>query len=77
MAKKLKIYIDESGDFGFSKNSSELYVISFILYDTSKTINNSLTYLKKKLQVINNNEMIHTSPLICNRDELMKEKNFF
>ena len=29
--KRLNIFIDESGDFGFTKGSSELYAISFTI----------------------------------------------
>lgn len=33
--KKIKYIIDESGDFGFVDGSSDLYVVSFTLHESS------------------------------------------
>ena len=38
--KRLNILIDESGDFGFVKGSSDLYAVSFTLNESSYSIQN-------------------------------------
>lgn len=49
MIKRLNIFIDESGDFGFVDGSSDLYIVSFTLHESSNSIKNELEYLNKKL----------------------------
>ena len=71
---KLKIYIDESGDFGFTEKSSELYVVSFVFHDTSKSLKTKIDFLNEKLKSLNYNGMIHTADLIANRNEYAKMK---
>ena len=36
--KRLNIYIDESGDPGFTKGGSKLYTISFTLHETINSL---------------------------------------
>jgi len=48
--KRLNIFIDESGDFGFSEGSSELFAISFVLHESSNSIKNEMDYLNQKLE---------------------------
>lgn len=67
--RKLKIYIDESGDFGFTKNSSLLYVVSFVFIEEN---DNSLKYINifnEKLNKLGYTGMIHTANLIAKRNE--------
>ncbi len=71
---KLKIYVDESGDFGFTEKSSELYVASFVFHDTSKSLRTKIDFLNEKLKSLNYNGMIHTAELIANRKEYAKMK---
>ena len=52
MAKTLKIFIDESGEFGFEQGSSELYVVSMVFYDTSTNIDNFLHDFENRLKII-------------------------
>ena len=47
--KRLNIFIDESGDFGFVDGSSDLYAVSFTLHESSDSIKNELKYLNEKL----------------------------
>lgn len=47
--KRLNIFIDESGDFGFVNGSSGLYAVSFTLHESSDSIENELKYSNKKL----------------------------
>ena len=64
--KRLNIYIDESGDPGFTKGGSKLYTIS----------------LNDKLDMIGYNGMIHMALLVAKRGEysnynLEKRRNIF
>ena len=72
MKKRLNIFIDESGDFGFAKGSSELYAVSFVLHESSNSIRNELTYLNEKLDSLNYNGMIHLAYLISKRGDYTK-----
>lgn len=50
--RRLNIFIDESGDFGFVDGSSDLYAVSFTLHESSDSIRNELEYLNEKLSRI-------------------------
>lgn len=67
--KRLNIFIDESGDFGFVNGSSDLYAVSFTLHESSNSIKNELKYLDKKLNTLNYNGMIHLAYLIAKRGD--------
>lgn len=67
--KRLNIFIDESGDFGFSKGSSELYAVSFTLHESADSIKNELAYLNEKLNKLNYDGMIHLAYLIAKRGD--------
>lgn len=67
--KRLNIFIDESGDFGFVKGSSDLYAISFTLHESSNSIENELKYLNRKLDELNYDGMIHLAYLIAKRGD--------
>ena len=67
--KRLNIFIDESGDFGFTKGSSELYAISFTIHDSANSIKNELEYLNNKLNILKYNGMLHLAYLVSKRDE--------
>lgn len=80
--KRLNIFIDESGDFGFSKGSSELYAISFTIHENNAPITNELKYLNNSLEQQNYSGMLHLAYLIAKRDEyssfnLQERKNIF
>lgn len=67
--KRLNIFIDESGDFGFAKGSSDLYAVSFTLHGSSNSIENELKYLNRKLAELNYDGMIHLADLVAKRGE--------
>lgn len=67
--KRLNIFIDESGDFGFTKGSSNLYAVSFTLHESINSIENELKYLDEKLTELNYNGMIHLAYLIAKRGD--------
>ena len=67
--RKLNVFIDETGDLGFSKKSSDLYGVSFAFHDSANLLNKHVTYLNTKLKKLGFNNMIHCALLIANRDE--------
>ncbi len=67
--KRLNIFIDESGDFGFVKGSSDLYAVSFTLHESSDSIQGELEYLNESLDKQNYNGMLHLAYLIAKRDD--------
>lgn len=80
--KRLNIFIDESGDFGFVKGSSDLYAVSFTLHESSDSIKTELKYLNEKLKALNYDEMIHLAYLVAKRGDYShfdfeRRKNIF
>ena len=69
MTKILKIFIDESGEFGFEQGSSELYVVSMVFYDTTINIDNFLHDFEDRLKRLGYSGMIHMADLVMNRGE--------
>lgn len=79
---RLNIFIDESGDFGFEKGSSELYAVSFTLHESTDSIDEELKYLNEKLSKLNYDGMIHLAYLVAKRGDyahfsLEKRKSIF
>lgn len=80
--KRLNIFIDESGDFGFMNGSSDLYAVSFTLHESANTITNELRYLNEKLNKLRYDGMIHLAYLVAKEEIihtflLKNEKAFF
>ena len=80
--KRLNIFIDESGDFGFVDGSSELYAVSFTIHESSDSITNELQYLNDRLTNANYTGMIHLADLVAKRGDyssfkLEQRKNIF
>lgn len=67
--KRLNIFIDESGDFGFVDGSSDLYAVSFTLHESSNSIKSELNYLNEKLDSLDYKGMIHLAYLIAKRGD--------
>ena len=67
--KRLNIFIDESGDFGFTNGSSRLYDISFTLHESNNSITADLNYLNTKLRLVNYKGMIHLADLVAKRGD--------
>lgn len=57
MKRELILFIDESGDFGFKKGSSDFYFLTFVLHDQR----NSITAQILRIQ---NYGCFHAGPLI-------------
>lgn len=80
--RRLNIFIDESGDFGFTKGSSELYGVSFTVHESDDSIANDLEYLNNRLKEANYDGMIHLADLVARRGdyvdfELEQRKSIF
>lgn len=69
MIKRLNIFIDESGDFGFADGSSELYGVSFTIHESNDSITNDLEYLNNRLKKANYDGMIHLADLVAKRGD--------
>ena len=67
--KRLNIFIDESGDFGFVKGSSDLYAVSFTFHESNDSIQTELDYLNRKLEDLDYNGMIHLAYLVAKRGD--------
>lgn len=67
--KRLNIFIDESGDFGFVKGSSELYAVSFTIHESDNSITKELQYLNDRLNKLKYSGMLHLAYLIAKRDD--------
>ena len=80
--KRLNIFIDESGDFGFVKGSSELYAVSFTIHESADSIAEHLQYLNNRLIKAEYDGMIHLADFVAKRGEyshfnLEQRKNIF
>lgn len=67
--RRLNIFIDESGDFGFTDGSSELYGVSFTIHESDKSIAGDLEYLSNRLKKSQYDGMIHLADLVSKRGE--------
>ena len=70
----MNIFIDESGDFGFTSGSSELYGVSFTIHDSNDSIVDELEYLENRLTKANYDGMIHLADLVAKRGEYFQFK---
>ena len=71
--KRLNIFVDETGDFGFENGSSQLYGVSFTFHDQNNDITPEINNLNDRLKRIGYTGMIHMADLIMKRDDY---KNF-
>ena len=67
--RRLNIFIDESGDFGFVDGSSELYGVSFTIHESDDSISNDLEYLNNRLKKAQYDGMIHLADLVAKRGD--------
>lgn len=71
--KRLNIFVDETGEFGFGKGSSRLYGVSFTFHEQQDDIMIELNKLNDRLERIGYTDMIHMANLIMRREDY---KNF-
>ena len=67
--KRLNIFIDETGEFGFGKGSSRLYGVSFTFHEQDDDIMPELNKLNYQLNKIGYTNMIHMANLIMRRED--------
>ena len=67
--KRLNIFVDETGEFGFGKGASELYGVSFTFHEQTDNIETELKKLNDRLERIGYTNMIHMADLIMKRGE--------
>ncbi len=61
--------MDETGEFGFRKEASKLYGVSFTFHEQDDDITNELAKLNNKLKKIGYTGMIHMADLIMRRGD--------
>lgn len=67
--RRLNIFVDETGEFGFSEGTSELYGVSFTFHEQNDDIKSELDILNSKLNKIGYIGMIHMADLIMKRGD--------
>ncbi len=72
MIKRLNIFVDETGEFGYGVKSSMLYGISFTFHEQDNDISGELNNLNNRLMKIGYTNMIHMSDLIMRRGDYYK-----
>lgn len=80
--KRLNIFVDETGEFGFGKDASKLYGVSFTFHEHDDDIMLELTKLNERLERIGYTDMIHMADLIMRREDyrnfdIAKRKSIF
>lgn len=80
--KRLNIFVDETGEFGFSNKSSRLYGVSFTFHEQNDSIIEPLNKLNENLKQIGYSNMIHMADLIMKREDyshfnIVKRKKIF
>ncbi len=80
--KRLNIFIDETGEFGFGEGASNLYGVSFTFHEQNDDIMPELKVLNNRLEFIGYTNMIHMADLIMKRGDyskftIEKRKNIF
>ncbi len=71
--RRLNIFVDETGEFGFGNGASKLYGISFTFHEQNDDITFEIFNLNTRLERIGYTNMIHMADLIMRRNEY---KNF-
>ena len=70
--KRLNIFVDETGEFGFGIGASELYGVSFTFHEQNDNITPELNKLNDRLNKIGYTNMIHMADLIMKRNDYSK-----
>ena len=81
-SKRLNIFVDETGEFGFGDGASELYRVSFIFHEQDDDIMSEINKLNDRLNRLGYTNMIHMADLIMQRGDyskftITKRKNIF
>jgi len=67
--KELSLLIDESGDFGETRDVRDYYLVTFVFHDQSKNISAEIQKLEESMRLLKHSiEYIHTGPIIRKED---------
>lgn len=62
---ELSILIDESGDFGETRDVRDYYLVTFVFHDQNKDISPEISKLEENLRLLKHSiEYIHAGPII-------------
>ncbi len=67
--KRLNIFVDETGEFGYGARASLLYGISFTFHEQDEDISKEINNLNNRLKRIGYTGMIHMADLIMKRED--------
>ncbi len=67
--RRLNIFVDETGEFGFNKGASVVYGVSFTFHEGEDDIMPELKKLNERLNRIGYTNMIHMADLIMRRND--------
>lgn len=67
--RRLNIFVDETGEFGFGEGASSLYGISFTFHESKDDISKELKNLNDRLERIGYTNMIHMADLVMRRGD--------
>lgn len=70
--KRLNIFVDGTGEFGFGNGASELYGVSFTFHEQNDDIMLELNKLNDRLYNIGYTDMLHIADLIMKRGDYSK-----
>ena len=62
--KRLNIFVDETGEFGFGRGSAKLYGVSLVFHEQKDDIKPELRTLKQRLSELGFNKMVHMGDLV-------------
>jgi len=62
---RLNIFIDETGEFGFNKNSAKLYGVSMVFHEQKHSISKEMQRLNQSLKLLGFSNMIHMGDLVA------------
>lgn len=65
--KRLNIFVDETGEFGFNKGSAKLYGVSLVFHEQRNNLNKEILALEEKLGRLGFYDMIHMGDLVMGR----------
>ena len=70
--KRLNIFVDETGEFGFGNGASEVYGVSFTFHEQDADIKLEINKLNNRLKGLGYTNMIHMADLIMRRGDYRK-----
>ena len=69
--RRLNIFVDETGDFGFEKRSASIYEISLVLHEHSERIDGQVDSLNGRFSVLNFDGILHMGDLVTGHGDYM------